>query len=159
MKKWEINFFDFNENLIESVETFQQTLGDAEKFAVERSKTNKAHSFSPPKELKEMWIKSKVVVFFGINNQFAGMYLVDNQEQVDLITKLVYDFPYYCKVYDDIPRLSESVTFNMDGKKGEVITHITDIDGVVKNVPKNADGMRMTTDDLFGKIEEIFGNQ
>lgn len=107
---------------------------------------------------KEKWIRSKVVVFFGLEERFAGMFLVDNQEQVDLIMKLVYDFPYHCKVYDDIPRLNESLSFSMDGATGEVITHITDIDGGIKNIPKNAKEIMSDKEMLFKKIEEIFGN-
>lgn len=108
---------------------------------------------------KEEWIKSKVVVFFGLNNQFAGMYIVDNQDEVDLIMKLVYDYPYYCKVYDDIPRLDESVKFTIDGKSGSVSTQITDIDGNVRNIPKSPDEIMERPEDLFKKIEEVFGNQ
>lgn len=101
----------------------------------------------------EKWIKSKVVVFFGLNNQFAGMYLVDNQEQVDLISTLVYDFPYYFKVYDDIPRLNESISIQMDTADNLVFATITDIDGFTKKVCKTH-----ASQSLFDKIEELFGN-
>lgn len=100
----------------------------------------------------EKWIKSKVVVFFGLNNQFAGMYLVDNQEQVDLISTLVYDFPYYFKIYDDIPRLTESISIAMN-KDMSTSTKITDIDGFTKTVHKTHINQK-----LFKEVEEIFGS-
>jgi len=107
--------------------------------------------------MRKRWIKSKVVVFFGLNNQFAGMYIVDNTEQVEAIQKLVYDYPYHYKIYDDIPRLDESVSLHMDYATGDIATHITDIDGVVKDVKKNVKDF-METNDFFEKIAEIFGN-
>tara|TARA_R110001592_G_scaffold298074_1_gene568624 strand:+ start:1902 stop:2240 length:339 start_codon:yes stop_codon:yes gene_type:complete len=108
---------------------------------------------------EKKWIRAKVVVFFGLNNQFAGMYLVDTKEQVDLIMKLVYDYPYHCKVYEDIPSLNESLQFDINMVTGSIVTHITDIDGLTKSVPdKTMTGMSKEKEELFNKIEEIFGS-
>lgn len=107
---------------------------------------------------EKIWIKSKVVVFYGINNQFAGMYIADNQEQIQMLEKLVYGFPMYYKVYEDIPRITESIKkIKMDAKDGTVNTQIEDIDGVVKNNIYNTSLVDGELTDFFQKITEIFG--
>lgn len=54
----------------------------------------------------EKWIKSKVAVVTGINNQFACICIVENQQQI-LKLKEKFDFPYLVELYDEIPTIDE----------------------------------------------------
>ncbi len=108
---------------------------------------------------EERWIKSKVLVIFGINNQFAGMYVVENIVEVELIMKLAYDFPYHYKLYDDIPRLNESVRIVSGWVDGLITTSITGIDGDVKSIAKHVSSLMDSKEILFKKIEETFGSK
>jgi hypothetical protein len=106
-------------------------------------------------EEKERWIKSKVIIFFGLNNQFAGMYLVDTHEQVEMIKNLVYDFPYSFEIYEDIPRLTEVTSVNVDRAEKTVETEIScDMPHVRMKTLKHLD----KDEKFFNKIEEIFGS-
>lgn len=55
---------------------------------------------------KERWIKSKIAVVLGINNQYAGMCMIDNEEELDKV-KTAYGFPYAVMIVEDIPSLEE----------------------------------------------------
>jgi hypothetical protein len=45
-------------------------------------------------------------VILGINNQYAGMCYVNNQDELDEVKK-EYDFPYIVEIIEDIPSLEE----------------------------------------------------
>lgn len=105
------------------------------------------------------WIKSKVVVFFGIGNQFAGMFTVDSQEQIDMLQKLMYEFPIYYKVYDEIPRIEEAIqSIHTHYQHKTVKTTLKDIDGVVKTDVLDTHMKGEEFLNFCKKIEEIFGS-
>lgn len=160
-KDWRVDFFDRNENLIEEVTFHNRAEGkDLQSAISDRLKENKAELHSVPEEVKLRWIKSKVVVFFGINNQFAGMYIADNKEQIEMLEQLVYGFPLYYKVYDDIPRIEDCIkSIKMDGLNATVDTQIEDVDGLVKHNILHTHMKAEEFQNFCKKIEEIFGKQ
>lgn len=102
-----------------------------------------------------MWIKSKVIVFFGINDRFAGMYVVDNEDQILILKELFYDFPYYYKVYDDIPRLTEAmVDTTIDPESGDITAEIKDINRMNKRIKKNKSELNTSFEKLQEKIKK-----
>ena len=102
-----------------------------------------------------MWIKSKIIVFFGINDRFAGMYVVDNEDQISILKELFYDFPYYYKVYDDIPRLTEAmVDTTIDPESGDITAEIKDINGLNKRIKKNQSELNIPFKKLQEKIKK-----
>jgi site-specific DNA-adenine methylase len=104
-KNWKVCLYTFDEKLIETVRYRDITRDEANKFAKEAALHRKAHTYSLEEE-KSMWIKAKIAVVLGINNQYAGMCLVNNQKELDKI-KEEYDFPYIIEVIEDIPSLDD----------------------------------------------------
>jgi hypothetical protein len=103
------------------------------------------------------WIKSKVVVFFGIGNQFAGMYIADNQEQIKMLEKLVYGFPMHFRVYDEIPRITDCIkSINTYGNV--ITTEVEDIDGNIKFYDFSTHLSDDDFNNFFAEVEEIFGS-
>lgn len=111
---------------------------------------------------KEKWIKSKAVIFLGLEDRFAGIFIADNQEQIDMIRELMYDYPYTCTVYDDISRLTECVTVTRDVEDGTIYTTMDYLEGkeiVRRSSRKSLKELNKPDSDeeFFKKIEEIFG--
>ena len=105
-KDWKVDFFSWHEELIESV-TFYNYEDDQEleNAIQDRISKNRARLYKK-EEVKPRWIKSKIAVVLGINNQYAGMCIVNNQDELDKI-KGEYDFPYLVEVIEDIPSLED----------------------------------------------------
>jgi hypothetical protein len=104
MKRWTIDFVDYNENVIEKVEIFAESRKVAEAEGLARAKKNKAYAYGVIEDHR--WIKSKVAVILGLYNQYAGMCVVDSQAELDKLNEL-YDTPYVVNTVDDIPSLED----------------------------------------------------
>lgn len=106
VKDWEVEFQDYNENPIHTWRSDDKnykglTRREAEDKAKDDALQLKAHTFTLAEKQQERWIKSKIAIVLGINNQFAGMCLVENEEQIKKIRE-EYDFPYLVQIVDDI---------------------------------------------------------
>jgi hypothetical protein len=100
----------------------------------------------------DKWIKSKIVVFFGMYDRFADMF--------NAIASLVYPFPYYYKIYDDIPRFSESASnVTMDYKDKSVSMELKSINGTVSMHMTVLQSHSTEFEDSVKIVEELFGNQ
>jgi len=109
---------------------------------------------------ENQWIKSKIVVFFGVNERFADMFTVDSQFEIDLIHSTVYPFPYYYKVFDDIPRVSESVSkMTMNGEEKSISVEMKSINGMVSTHKNILKAHATEYEDCVNKIEKLFGKQ
>lgn len=64
-------------------------------------------------EMEERWIKSKVAVVLGINNQYAGMCLVENPKDIKKVEEK-YPFPYVIEVVEDIPSMKDFLNSKKD---------------------------------------------
>jgi hypothetical protein len=104
-KDWIVTLYDFNEEVMKSVKYRQETRDVANEHAKACALHYKAHTYSL-EEYNPRWIKSKIAVILGINNQYAGMCYVNNQDELDEVKK-EYDFPYIVEIIEDIPSLEE----------------------------------------------------
>lgn len=115
VKDWRIHFQDFNENVIEIVQLKGLTIEEVSSYATEQSKKNKAHTYSYEQIKKEerWWIKSKVAVVLGLNNQYAGMCLVESPKDIKKVEEK-YPFPYIVQVVEDIPSMEDFLNSKKD---------------------------------------------
>jgi hypothetical protein len=110
---WKVKYCTFSEEVIEEQAFLDMTKEDAYKLAESRAKEISECKLLDITEESGVWIRSKIALVLGINNQYAGMCMVDNPSDLNKI-KEKYDFPYIIEVVDDIPSLEEFLKYKKE---------------------------------------------
>lgn len=113
-KNWTVSFLTYDGKLIESVNFYSLTEDDINKAAKKRTEINGAKLYSlEVLKSEERWIKPKIALVLGINNQYSGMCKVDSLEDIKKV-KEKYHFPYAVQVVEDIPSIDDFLNSKKD---------------------------------------------